>query len=182
MATKKADVVVMKSKALAKNPTTVGEIRKAVEEVDAGFERVARLLEQDLKPGPLATVYTMVDKNWKKTIEALREVARQNLLQIAQEEGEKNEEGTEQAVHLDYGDIHFKIQRSQYRERLPNAKAFEQHLLGKGVELRKYMTPTVSYTFSEEGLAAALRDKVLTAREADDMRKVQAEQLKVTKE
>lgn len=155
-----------------KKPGALATIRGAVEKATTALTEMATLLSSNPKPGPLATAYFVIDKQWKKIIEAQREEARALLLNLVQDHGEAVEGSKcDTGVNIDYDGETFRVIRRAPRSNLPDAARFNQLLQSKGLALEAGCDQEISYKPNADKIAALVASKKLTAEEVDNCRK-----------
>jgi hypothetical protein len=181
MAAKKLVVAGKSKKAeMVKAPTAKMQIREAVDSVTTGFRTVAALLSQDLKPAPLAIVYQAIDKDWKKVIEGLRAEARAQLLALAEEQGEQQDNGCDFTLSVQAGESEYVVTKRAALSKMPDADRLRELCAQKGIAWDELTTPVVTYTLDPLKLDLAVSKGLLTRADVEACRKAQPVQLLVS--
>ena len=175
----------MKSKAIEKaapaKPTVLATVQEAKELVAQGLESIVAILSSEkTTPGQAALVYQAVDKEWKKAIEDIREMARRAILDLAKEKGEDNGKKG-QRLEVTYKTKSFVISRNLQFHSAP-----EPDLIRALMEKRKlkedevFTTEVTTTTFvDKDKLAKLVESGKLTNEEIEACRKQKGEILKI---
>lgn len=167
MAAKKAVKALAKaqdSKASAVVPVETA-LQVATESMQVGLRGAADVLSHELAPLELAAVQGKL-KGWSDAIEALCKSARDRMLALIKEKGQKETD----AGTLRYREGGMVFEARPLKTGL-DPKKVEALLRAKGVtHIEQYMTPTISYTMNDATRSLILRDGKMTEAELDTCR------------
>lgn len=164
-------------------PTAPLAIIKAAETaVEAAFKAMAGILSGTPKPGTLAAAYVVIDKKWKKIVEAQRETARALLMDVVDVNGEPSTENPNTLeTSVDYDGSTFRVQRRQGKFKKPDAGLVCALLGEKGLGLKEGCDEEISYVPNDEKLSALVASGKLTEEELASCFKDSPAQLVVDK-
>lgn len=157
----------LKTQALVKKQSnSLVALNAAMASVTEGFAQMAALLSRDINPGALAAAYTIIDRDWKKTIEAQREAVRDALLNLAAQ-------GTDS---LTYNGKGYALKVSEPKAKNPDlAVLCAKAGLGQG----DLGVAVVTYEVDPAKVAAAVAAGKLTEQDVEDARRSLGKRLSV---
>jgi hypothetical protein len=147
-------------------------IKEATKSVTAGLQTMAALLSRDLPPGTAVSIYHLIDKEWKKPIEDMREFARKGLLDFLEEHGDNE---------LEYAGSKYQAKRQITRHSMPDETALRELLESRGKSISEVQMKVISYEIDMGKVEQFIKQGVLTAEELDGLRKTKSVSLKVEK-
>lgn len=161
--------------------TVVQVMQRAMGSAERAFTDIAKLVANEkLSTGALAETYSIIDKQWRKVLEDIRAHARERLLAKVQEEGEQLENAKQ--LDVTFGQVGtFRVQKTEYRSKLPAEEQLTELLLSKGLTKQAGFDQVITYEVSEAKLAALVESGKVTRAELDACRKTLAPQLKLEK-
>jgi hypothetical protein len=154
-----------------KPQTVLAQLRAAESAVGQALETMARLLSTNITPGQAARAYQLIDKEWKKPIEALREGARQAMMGYADENGALTKPGNpSKTATVEYGGTKYKVERRVNQASKPNEEALKQLLASKNVSPMVVYDQVVSEELNMEKVKALIVKGIITQAELDAIR------------
>lgn len=170
--------------ALQKRPptTTLALLTQAESLNHDAFAIMATILSSPtLTPGGLTEAFDTIRK-WGKVVEDQKKVARELLLNLAEEHGEEEKDGRVKKVEVKYNGDNFHVRRLTKVATKPDDELTTALLNVKRIALTEGMDQEVSYTANQQKLQELVNLQRISAEDYTSLFKVLSTQLEVEKQ
>jgi hypothetical protein len=165
----------MSNDKLAKAPAYKGLTKQATQQFTEVVKTISELLSSNPTPAQLALVYHSLDKEMLKTLEGVKTIARDMLLDVAKEAGGDST--------VEYSGTKFRVEARASRSSLTadQLRTLLKQKKVKNAEDYLIKNVTVSYTPDKDKLQALVDSGKVQQEELDNLRVVKSHALYVTK-